>query len=106
VGVCPISVRLPFPCRTVPHTVDLLDKRLDLGPLGLLALRHAAGDLRRVALNAGDEGVGEGVRLGAVVERRDDDALLAGIAATGDDDDTSDLEAAEKGIVSACSIQM
>lgn len=39
----------------------------------------------RVALDAGDEGVGEGVRLGAVVERLDDHALLAGIAAPGDD---------------------
>ena len=52
--------------------------------------------MRRVALNAGDEGVGEGVRLGAVVERLDDNALLAGVAAPGDDDDTSDLEAVAK----------
>tara|TARA_R110002003_G_scaffold104_23_gene8362 strand:- start:8751 stop:8933 length:183 start_codon:yes stop_codon:yes gene_type:complete len=54
---------------SIPRTVDLLDKRLDLALLGLLGLRHAAGDLGWVALDAGDEGVGEGVRLGAVVER-------------------------------------
>lgn len=50
------------------HTVDLLNERLDLGLLGLLRLRHAAGDLRWVALNTGDESVREGVRLGSVVE--------------------------------------
>lgn len=67
------------------RTVDLLNKRLDLALLGLLVLRHAAGDLLGVALDTGDEGVGEGVRLGAVVEGRDDHALLAGIATAGDD---------------------
>jgi hypothetical protein len=36
------------------------------------------------------------VRLGAVVEGRNDDTLLAGIAAPGDDDNASDLEAAEE----------
>jgi len=65
--------------------VDLLDERLDLALLGLLVLRHAAGDLLGVALDTGDEGVGEGVRLGAVVEGGDDHALLAGIATAGDD---------------------
>lgn len=97
-----------------PHTVDLLNERLDLALLGLLVLRHAAGDLGRVGLDAGDERVGEGVRLCAVVEGRDDHALLAGIAAPGDDlgetvsesegvdswalqtyDNASDLEAGE-----------
>ena len=67
------------------RTVDLLDERLDLALLGLLVLRHAAGDLLGVALDTGDEGVGEGVRLGAVVEGRDDQALLAGIATAADD---------------------
>ena len=67
------------------RTVDLLDKRLDLALLGLLVLRHAASNLLGVALDTGNEGVREGVRLSAVIERRDDHALLAGIATTGDD---------------------
>jgi len=37
--------------------VDDLDERLDLRSLGLGVLGHAAGDLRRVALDAGDQGV-------------------------------------------------
>lgn len=86
VGVCVYQrgpcVRPPF---SASRTVDLLDERLDLALLGLLVLRHAAGDLLGVALDTGDEGVGEGVRLGAVVEGRDDHALLAGIATAGDD---------------------
>lgn len=55
--------------------VDDLDERLDLGALGLAGLGHAAGHLLRVALNAGDEGVREGVRLGALVDGLDDDDL-------------------------------
>lgn len=71
--------------RGVVRTVDLLDEGLDLALLVLLLLRHAAGDLGGVALDAGDEGVREGMRLGAVVEGGNDHALLAGIAAPGDD---------------------
>jgi hypothetical protein len=41
--------------------------------------------LERVALDAGDEGMREGVLLGAVVLGLDDDDLLAGVAAAGDD---------------------
>ena len=86
VGVC---VYQRGPCVSSfllsSRTVDLLNERLDLALLGLLVLRHAAGDLLGVALDTGDEGVGEGVRLGAVVEGRDDHALLAGIATAGDD---------------------
>lgn len=48
--------------------VDDLDERLDLGALGDPVLRHAAGDLRRVALDTGDEGVTEGVRLAAIID--------------------------------------
>ena len=66
------------------HTVDLLNKRLDLALLGLLVLRHAASDPLGVGLDTGNESVGEGVRLGAVVEGRDDHALLSGIATPGD----------------------
>lgn len=67
------------------RTVDLLDEWLDFALLGLLRFRHATGDLGWVALDAGDEGVREGVRLGAVVEGRNDHAFLAGVAAPGDD---------------------
>ena len=67
------------------RTVDLLHERLDLGPPLLLGLAHAAGDLEGIALDSGDESMGEGVRLGAVVKRLDDHALLAGMAAPGDD---------------------
>jgi hypothetical protein len=55
--------------------VDDLDEGLDLGSLLLASLGHAAGDLGRVALNAGDDGVAEGVRLVAVVDGLDDDDL-------------------------------
>ena len=50
----------------------------------------------RDVTDAGDEGVGEGMRLGAVVEGRNDHTLLSGIATPGDDDNASDLEAAEE----------
>lgn len=72
--------------------VDDLDERLDLGALGNTVLAHAAGDLLRVTLDAGNESVREGVGLGALVDRLDDDDLLACIAATGDDGDTAGLE--------------
>lgn len=55
--------------------VDDLDEGLDLGALLLAGLGHAAGDLGGVALDAGDDGVAEGVRLVAVVDRLDDDDL-------------------------------
>jgi hypothetical protein len=66
-----VSVRISLDPQmhcSCPRTVDLLDERLDLALLVLLVFRHAAGDLGGVALDAGDEGVREGVRLGAVVE--------------------------------------
>lgn len=72
--------------------VDDLDERLDLGALGDTGLSHAAGDLLRVALNASDKSVREGVALVALVDRLDDDDLLAGKATTGDDGDTADLK--------------
>lgn len=65
--------------------VDDLDERLDLAALGLAGLAHALGDLQRVALDAGNDGVGERVLLAAVVLRLDDDNLLAGVASAGDD---------------------
>lgn len=65
--------------------VDDLDEGLDLAALGLAGLGHALGDVRRVALDAGDNGVGERVGLGAVVDGHEEDDLLAGVASTGDD---------------------
>lgn len=53
--------------------VDDLDKRLNLGALRNLRLRHAASNLLRVTLDASDESVGEAVSLGATINRRDDD---------------------------------
>lgn len=55
-----------------------LDEGLDLGALVRLLLAHALCDLERVALNAGDEGVGERVGLGAGVLGLDNDDLYAG----------------------------
>lgn len=56
--------------------VDDLDEGLDLVSLLLAGLGHAAGDLGGVALNAGNQGVAERVRLVAVVNGLDDDNLL------------------------------
>jgi hypothetical protein len=67
VGVC-VYQRLSSAVSRLQPTVDLLNKRLDLALLGLLGLRHAAGDLGWVGLDSGDERVGEGMCLGAVVE--------------------------------------
>lgn len=55
--------------------VDNLDEGLDAAALleGLLA--HTAGDLQGVALDTGDDGVGEGVRLRARVLGLDNDDL-------------------------------
>ena len=65
--------------------VDDLDEGLDLAALGLAGLGHAAGDLKGVALDAGDDGVRERVRLGAVVDGEEEDDLLACVAAAGND---------------------
>lgn len=55
--------------------VDGLDERLDLGALLLAGLRHAAGDLGRVTLDTGNQGVAVGVGLVAAVDRLDNDNL-------------------------------
>jgi hypothetical protein len=55
--------------------VDGLDERLDLGALLLSRLRHAAGDLGRVSLDACDKGVTVRVQLVAAVDGLDDDDL-------------------------------
>ena len=58
--------------------VDGLDERLDAAPLLDLLLAHAPRDLLGVTLDAGHDGEGERVRLGAGVIRLDDDNLLRG----------------------------
>lgn len=55
--------------------VDDLDERLDAAALLDGLLTHATGDLEGVALDTGDDGVREGVRLGASVVRLDNDDL-------------------------------
>lgn len=55
--------------------VDGLDEGLDLGPLLLARLGHAAGDLGGVSLNASNQGVAVGVCLVAAVDGLDDDDL-------------------------------
>lgn len=55
--------------------VDDLDEGLDAAAAVDELLTHAAGDLQGVALDTGDDGVGEGVRLGARVVGLDNDDL-------------------------------
>ena len=56
--------------------VDGLDKWLYLRPLLLSFLRHAARDLRGIAFNACNKGVGKWVRFRAGIEGLYDDHLL------------------------------
>ena len=72
--------------------VDDFDEGLDFAALVLSLLRHASRDLLWVALDAGDDGVWEGVLFAAVVLWLDDDDLLAGVAAARDDGLWSMLE--------------
>ena len=65
-------------CVTGGHevvVVDDLDERLDAAALLDLLGAHATGHLGGVALDTGDESIGEGVGLGAGVLRLDDDDL-------------------------------
>jgi hypothetical protein len=55
--------------------VDDLDERLDAAATVDELLAHTAGHLQGVTLDTGDDGVGEGVRLGARVVRLDNDDL-------------------------------
>lgn len=65
--------------------VDNLDERLNLGSLsnGLSAV--SLGDLEGVSLNTGNQGVAEGVRLGAIIVGLDDDNLLTGVTSADND---------------------
>lgn len=58
--------------------VNHLDERLDTAAAVDELLAHTAGHLQRVALDTGDDGVREGVRLGASIVRLDDDDLFRG----------------------------
>lgn len=65
-------------CVTGGHevvVVDDLDERLDAAALLDLLGAHATSHLGGVALDTGDESIGEGVGLGAGVLRLDDDDL-------------------------------
>ena len=62
-------------CRHDVVVVDDLDEGLDLGPLALAGLAHAARHRLWVALDAGDNGVREWVGLGALILGLDDDDL-------------------------------
>lgn len=64
--------------------VDDLDEGLDLGSLGGLLGTHVLGDLEGGLVDTDDDGVGEGVGLSPFVVGLDDDDLLTGVSATGD----------------------
>lgn len=69
---------LQLQCVSCGHqvvVVDGLDEGLDLGALLLARLRHAPCDLGRVPLDAGHQGVAEGVCLVTAVDGLDDDDL-------------------------------
>ena len=64
-----------------------LDERLDLAPGSQLLLAHALGHFSRVALDSGNNGVGEGMFGGALIQLLDDDDLFAGLTALENDGD-------------------
>lgn len=66
-----------------------LDERLDLAPLRNLLRAHALRHLEGVTLDAGNDRMGVGSLLGALVELLDDDDLLTRLAALEDDGDLS-----------------
>merc|ERR1719478_2121864 len=61
--------------------VDVLDERLHFGALSDFLLGHLLGDFQGGLVDARDEGMAEGPRLAAVVERLHDDGLPACVAA-------------------------
>lgn len=72
--------------------VHTLDEGLDLGAAGNLLLGVLASDHLGVSLNADNEGVTVGVRLGSLVERLDDDDLLTGLTTPSNDGDLVGLQ--------------
>lgn len=65
--------------------VDNLDERLNLGSLSNSLSTVSLGDLEGVSLNTGNQGVAEGVRLGAIIVGLDDDNLLTGVTSADND---------------------
>lgn len=65
--------------------VDNLNEGLNLGSLGNLLSVVSLGDLKRVSLNTSNQGVSEGVRLGAIIVGLDDDNLLTSETAADND---------------------
>lgn len=64
--------------------VDDLDERLHPGSLGNALLTHALCDLQWVALDTGDNSMGERLLLCALVKVLDDHSLLTGVASLKD----------------------
>ena len=62
-----------------------LDERLDLAALRNLLRTHTLRYLERVTLDAGNDRMGVGPLLGALVELLDDDDLVARLTALEDD---------------------
>ena len=65
--------------------VDDFDEGLHFAALVLSGLAHAAGDGKRVAFDAGDEGVWERVLFATIILRLDDDDFLSCVATAGND---------------------
>ena len=80
-NLCTGFASCEFPAFTDIARGAHLDERLDLAPLRELLRTHALGDLQWVALDAGNDGVGVGALLGALVELLDYDDLLARLTA-------------------------
>lgn len=76
-----------LPSRNRLDSQTHLDEGLDLAPGGQLLLSHALGHFSRVALDSGNDGVGEWVFWGALIQLLDDDNLFAGLTALEDDCD-------------------
>ena len=96
----------------VQHTVRIaliwkahLDERLDLAPLRQLLRTHTLGDLQWVALNTGNNGMGVGALLGALIELLDHDDLLARLAAGQHDGDLYERAPTKSKVESSALIQ-
>jgi hypothetical protein len=71
--------------RAAKYVHAHLDERLDLAAACEFLGSHALGDLQRVALDAGDDGVGVGALLGALIKLLDDNDLVACLTALEND---------------------
>ena len=66
-----------------------LDEGLDFAPESQLLLAHASRHFSGVTLDSGNDGVGEGPAVGALIHLLDDNNLFAGLTALEDDCDLS-----------------